>query len=161
MDTTLVVETTDERCRFYRSTCDIPAAIHPDYDRIVVRAGLVGAITMPADLGTRVHAAMTELHIPLGPVLAHSRSQRWTFLVRPDQSAEDMALFAELFRLNVAITPVGGDIALAGPTDDHTGYRHWVHPPTDSYRPTGATVVDLIRACLRKTLTHKETRPRT
>src|SRR5437899_622058 len=53
MDHPAFADTSASRCAYYRRTCGLPAGIHPEYGRIVVKAGLVGAITMPARLGQR------------------------------------------------------------------------------------------------------------
>ncbi|RBO92406.1 hypothetical protein DFR74_10349 [Nocardia puris] len=42
----------------------------------------------------------------LGPILHHPRSDRWSFLVRPD-IPDDVGLFAELFRANVSVVREG------------------------------------------------------
>lgn len=84
----------------------------------------------------------------LGPIVAHPRSHRWTFLVRPDRALQSIDLYAEMFRLGVTITPVGGEIALPSPADDVGGYRTWVIPPLDTFRPSGAVVVELVRRCV-------------
>jgi hypothetical protein len=47
-------DTPVSRCRFYRATCGLPAVVIPETGRIVVRANLVGAITLPAPLAAAV-----------------------------------------------------------------------------------------------------------
>lgn len=148
MDQMALADTPTARCAYYRHTCDLPAGVHPDIGRITVRAGLVGAITMPAALGQKVRDDLTHRRIGLGPIICHERSKRWTFLTRPDLS-DDVRLFAELFRLNVSIVPCGGEIALPSPDDANVPYRHWIVAPRSDFRPSGSSVVDAVRSCAR------------
>ncbi|MFI9403615.1 DNA-directed RNA polymerase subunit beta [Nocardia sp. NPDC052316] len=142
-------DTPFSRCAYYRRTCGLPAGIQPEAGRIVVKVGLVGAITMPARLGQRVRDDMLFRGCPVGPIMAHIRSRRWTFLCRPDVP-DDTRLFTELFRLDVAIVPFGGEIALPSPTDSHTPSRAWVVLPRDTFRPSCAVIIDYLRACTKR-----------
>ncbi|WP_378738815.1 DNA-directed RNA polymerase subunit beta [Nocardia brasiliensis] len=146
MNDPVFADTSISRCTYYRRTCGLPAGIHPEAGRIVVKAGVVGAITMPAGLGERVRDDMLFRGCPLGPVVAHIRSRRWTFLCRPDVP-DDLRLFAELFRLDVSIVPFGGEIALPSPADARAACRAWVVLPRDTFRPSGAVIIDYVRAC--------------
>ncbi|WP_338772071.1 DNA-directed RNA polymerase subunit beta [Nocardia vulneris] len=146
MDQVALAETPAARCAYYRHTCDLPAGFHPEIGRITVRAGFVGAITMPAALGQQVHDDLIRHRNPLGPIISHVRSKRWTFLIRPDLP-EDVRLFAELFRLNVSIVPIGGEIALPSPGNPGTGYREWIVPPENTFRPSGVSIVNTVRSC--------------
>ncbi|MEU7633378.1 DNA-directed RNA polymerase subunit beta [Nocardia sp. NPDC049220] len=101
---------------------------------------------MPAHLGQAVKIEMQNQETDLGPILSHPRSVRWTYLIRPDLPDED-SLFAELFRLNVSVVREGGTIALPSPTDQRVEFRRWVDPPRCMYRPSGAVVLNAIRAC--------------
>lgn len=143
MESPAFADTAGSRCVFYRRTCGLPVGIDPLYRRITLRAGAIGAITMPGSLGARVRHEMTSRRNPLGPVIAHLRSGRWTFLCRPDLP-DEVPLFAELFRLNVSVVPQGGSIALPSPADG--GYRKWVIAPRDTFRPSGLVLIDSIRA---------------
>ncbi|WP_228815231.1 hypothetical protein [Nocardia puris] len=82
----------------------------------------------------------------LGPILHHPRSDRWSFLVRPD-IPDDVGLFAELFRANVSVVREGGTIALPSPADPHENFRRWILPPRCALRPSGLVVVAAVRAC--------------
>ncbi|WP_405163713.1 hypothetical protein OG203_00905 [Nocardia sp. NBC_01499] len=113
---------------------------------------MIGAITMPVHLGLRIRACMLRRNLPLGPIIAHPRSQRWTFLVRPDISDADVKLYAEMFRSYVTVVRAGGEIALPSPADTKAGFRDWIVPPRDSFRPSGAAIIDLVRECTRATL---------
>ncbi|WP_245547871.1 DNA-directed RNA polymerase subunit beta [Nocardia pneumoniae] len=141
-----LADTPTARCAYYRHTCDLPAGVHPEIGRITVRAGFVGAITMPATLGRRVRDDLADRRIALGPIICHERSERWTFLIRPDLS-DDVRLFAELFRHNVSIVPSGGEIALPSPDDANARYRHWIVAPRNGFRPSGSSIVEAIRSC--------------
>lgn len=146
MDQVALAETPAARCAYYRHTCDLPAGFHPEIGRITVRAGFVGAVTMPAALGEQVHDELIYHRNPLGPIISHVLSKRWTFLVRPDLP-DDVRLFAELFRLNVSIVPIGGEIALPSPGYPGTGYREWVVAPENAFRPSGVSIVNTVRSC--------------
>ncbi len=113
----------------------------------MVRAGRIGAITLPAQLAVAVKQHQLRGGAELGPIVSHPRSKRWTFLVCPDVPDDDMALFGELFRLNATVTRFGAEIALPSPADQQTGFRVWVHAPRDGYRPSGMSIVGSIRAC--------------
>ncbi len=145
MNNPTFADTPASRCAYYRRTCGLPAGIHPDVGRIILRTGLVGAITMPAPLGQRVRDDLLHNRITLGPIVSHLRSGRWTFLCRPDLP-NDLSLFAELFRCNVSLVPPGAEIALPAPSD--AGVRHWVVPPRDTFRPSGFVIVTSLRACV-------------
>ncbi|MEV4126708.1 DNA-directed RNA polymerase subunit beta [Nocardia sp. NPDC049707] len=145
MDQHAFADTPASRCAFYRRTCGLPAGIHPEVGRIVVKVGIVAAITMPARLGRIIHDDMLFRGLALGPIIAHTRSGRWTFLCRPDLP-DDMALFAELFRMDVSIVPFGGAVALPSPIDADA-YRSWVVPPRGTFRPSGAVIAAAVRAC--------------
>ncbi|MFB8279560.1 DNA-directed RNA polymerase subunit beta [Nocardia colli] len=131
------------RCRYYRDVCDLPATVTPP-DRILLSAGSVGAITMPARLGDRVRTRLLWSGSPTSPIALHPRSKRWTFLVRPDVPTDDTPLFRELFRLDVHIVPQGASIALPAPTDSSRDIRHWVTPPRGTFRPSGFAVIEAI-----------------
>ncbi|WP_159837631.1 DNA-directed RNA polymerase subunit beta [Nocardia sp. CY41] len=136
-------DTPASRCLFYRQ-CGLAAVVQPELGRIVVPAGRVGAITMPARLGQEVKALMQVRRCALGPIFSHPRSGRWTYLVRPDLP-DEVGLFAELFRSNVSVARYGAQIALPSPADRSPCFRVWVEPPRDTFRPSGSVVVAAIR----------------
>jgi hypothetical protein len=139
-------DTPRSRCLFYRQECDLPAVVDPpELGRIVLRAGSVWAMTMPGRLGQAVKAHMQGRCVPLGPILAHPRSGRWTMLIQPDLP-DDVRLFAELFRLDVAVARSGATIALPSPTPSVGAIRHWIVPPHNAFRPSGRMVVEAVRA---------------
>jgi hypothetical protein len=140
-------DTLASRCRFYREVCGLPARVQLELQQLFIPSGSVGAITVPAKLGVAVKGQMQARGVQLGPIVSHPRSKRWTFLVRPDVPDDDLALFGELFRLNASIARLGAQIALPSPVNRHAGFRVWVQPPRDSYRPSGLAVVEAIRAC--------------
>ncbi|MEU1204657.1 DNA-directed RNA polymerase subunit beta [Nocardia sp. NPDC005825] len=140
-----------ECCRFYRQQCGLPAGVNPAVGRIVVQAGLVWAMTMPAALGQYVKTDMQRRNQALGPTVSHPRSQRWAYLIRPDLP-DDMELFAELFRCNVSVIRTGGEIALPSPADHQTGFRRWVQSPQGTFRPSGLVVLTSVRSGIRQGL---------
>jgi hypothetical protein len=146
MDQITFADTAVSRCAYYRRTCGLPAGIQPPIGRIVVRAGMIGAITMPGSLGSRVRDDLLHRRFALGPIISHARSERWTYLCRPDLP-DGAELFSELFALNVSVVPAGGEIVLPSPAALRSGYRRWVVPPRDTFRPSGLVIVDAVRAC--------------
>lgn len=132
------------RCRRYRSDHRLFAVVDPALGRIMLEVGAVGAVVMPAALGARVREVLTGPH--RCPIIAHPRSDRWTFLTGPtDNSYLDMVLFADLFRVCASIALPGSRIVLPSPTDERTGYRSWVDAPDDDYRPDLAEVTGVTR----------------
>lgn len=139
-------DTPPSRCHFYRRVCDLPAVIDPpELGRIIMRTSHVGALTMPAPLGRAVRQVMQRRRDAIGPIVAHPRSNRWTYIVRPD-FPDDTRLFAEMFRLDVSIVREGGTVALPSPTAESGAVRHWIETPRDRFRPSGMVVVEFIRA---------------
>ncbi|MBF6519686.1 DNA-directed RNA polymerase subunit beta [Nocardia farcinica] len=144
--TTVLNDTPTSRCQFYRRVCALPAVVRPDTDTIVFRAGPVGAITMPAILGSQVRLHLRRRNLGGGPIISHPRSKRWTFLVCPD-IPDEVPLFCELFRVNVTVASRGAEIALPAPTIAGAAFRLWVDEPTHPFRPPGMAVVESVRAC--------------
>ncbi|WP_067834809.1 hypothetical protein [Nocardia lijiangensis] len=135
------------RCRHYRKDNGLYAVVDPALGRIVLEVGAVGAVVMPASLGAKVRALLTAGGRRGGPIIAHPRSGRWTFLTGPtDNSYLDMALFADLFRVCASVALPGSRIVLPSPADEHSGYRTWVAPPDRDYRPELPEVIAATRA---------------
>ncbi|MFJ4655973.1 hypothetical protein ACIP5Y_32280 [Nocardia sp. NPDC088792] len=135
------------RCRRYRKEHGLYGVVDSALGRIMLEVGAVGAVTMPAELGARVRNRLHAQH-RCGPVIAHPRSGRWTFLTGPmDDSYLDMALFSDLFRDCAAVALPGSRIVLPSPSDEHTGYRAWICPPQGDFRPELAEVVRATREC--------------
>ncbi|MBF6135801.1 hypothetical protein IU501_22680 [Nocardia otitidiscaviarum] len=147
LDPTFHTDTEDAfaRCRGYRAEHGLYGVVDPGLGRIMLEVGAVGAVTMPAELGHRVRA---RLRARCGPVIAHPRSARWTFLTGPtDNSYLDMTLVADLFRDCAGVALPGSRIVLPSPADERGGYRRWVCPPEGDFRPELAEVLDATRAC--------------
>ncbi len=142
----VAADTLMSRCRFYREVCGLPARVQPQLRQLFIPSGSVGGVTVPAELGAAVKGHMQGCGLPPGPIVSHPRSKRWTFLVVPDVPNDDVVLFGELFRLNASVSRLGAQIALPSPMDRH-GFRVWVQPPRDSYRPSGLAVIESVRAC--------------
>ncbi|MEU6832680.1 DNA-directed RNA polymerase subunit beta [Nocardia beijingensis] len=149
MNDSAFTDTAASRCAYYRRTCGIPAVIHPANGSIIVKAGMIGGVTMPGRLGQMVRHHLLHSRLTLGPIVAHVRSGRWTYLTRPD-IPDDIRLFAALFRIDVSIVPIGADIALPAPADAHAMYRLWLVPPRDTFRPSGRLITDVACACTSK-----------
>lgn len=133
------------RCRRYRTDHRLFADVDPALGRIMLEVGAVGAVVMPAALGAKVAEALSGPH--RCPIIAHPRSDRWTFLTGPtDNSYLDMGLFADLFRVCASIALPGSRIVLPSPADEQTGYRSWISAPDGDYRPELAEVTGTTRA---------------
>lgn len=140
-------DTPTTRCAFYRS-CGLAAVVQSEPQRIVIAAGPhVGAVTMPAELGTAARRLLFGRGLTSGPVISHPRSGRWTFLITPDIPYET-PLFAEMFRRNVSVVRSGA-IVLPVPTRRSAAFRTWIAQPrvTVTQPPSGMALVAAVREC--------------
>ncbi|WP_227997775.1 hypothetical protein [Nocardia australiensis] len=147
------------RCRHYRKDHGLYGVVDPTLGRIMLEIGAVGAVVMPAVLGEQVRESLNggqkrggpgydTRGDRGGPIIAHPRSGRWTFLTGPtDDSYLDDALFSDLFRVCASLALPGSRIVLPSPTDEHSRYRTWIAPPERDFRPELAEVVAATRAC--------------
>ncbi|WP_330251527.1 hypothetical protein OG874_36160 [Nocardia sp. NBC_00565] len=136
------------RCRRYRKENGLYGVVDPALGRILLEIGAVGAVVMPAALGKRVRAQLMATYGRTGPIIAHPRSSRWSFLTGPtDNSYLDMTIFPELFRVCASVALPGSRIVLPSPTDEASGYRTWIAPPESDYRPELGDVIATTRAC--------------
>ncbi|MFX0573485.1 hypothetical protein [Nocardia nepalensis] len=136
------------RCRRYRKDNGLYGVVDPALGRILLEIGAVGAVVMPAALGKRVRAQLLATHGRTGPIIAHPRSQRWSFLTGPtDNSYLDMTLFPELFRVCASVALPGSRIVLPSPTDEQSGLRIWIAPPEGDYRPELGDVIAATKSC--------------
>ncbi|MEV4126655.1 hypothetical protein [Nocardia sp. NPDC049707] len=136
------------RCRRYRKDNGLYGVVDPALGRILLEIGAVGAVVMPAALGKRVRAHLLATSGQTGPIIAHPRSDRWSFLTGPtDNSYLDMTLFPELFRICASVALPGSRIVLPSPTDEQSGYRIWIAPPEGDYRPELGDVIAATRTC--------------
>jgi hypothetical protein len=121
---TLSGATSEERCGFYRSEYGLPATVDRSMQRILMPVGgLVGAITMPLELGQRVQAGL-RIRMLAGPVIERAQTQRWTFITGPGHTLDD-AVHAEILRLGASVAPEGDNIVLPSPEDEHLGLWCW------------------------------------
>ncbi|MBF6296069.1 hypothetical protein IU459_00755 [Nocardia amamiensis] len=137
------------RCRHYRQDNGLYAVVDATLGRIMLEVGSVGAVVMPTAFGRKVKERLIAggEHRP-GPIIAHPRSDRWTFLTGPtDNSYLDTGLFADLFRHCASIALPGSHIVLPSPTDERGGYRIWVDAPDGDFRREFAEVIATTRAC--------------
>ncbi|WP_280239154.1 hypothetical protein [Nocardia abscessus] len=137
------------RCRRYREDNKLYALVDPILGRIMLEVGAVGAVVMPAVFGRRVRERLAAgAESRPGPVIAHPRADRWTFLTGPtDNTYFDTGLFADLFRVCASIALPGSHIVLPSPTDEHGGYRTWIVAPDGDFRREFAEVIAATRAC--------------
>lgn len=118
----------EERCDFYRSEYGLPAIVDRSTQRILMPVGgLVGAITMPLQLGRRVQAGL-QIRMLAGPVIELSQTQRWTLLTGPGHTLTDV-VHAELLRLGASIAPEGDNIVLPSPDDERLELWRWERAP--------------------------------
>ena len=135
---------------YYRKHHDLPAYIEPYAGRLAVKIGEIAAITMPEALGASVLDTSIARGAVTGPIILHTRSRRWTFLLEPDIPFEDYELYAEMYRKSVTIAPIGASVALPTPSDPEDSYRRWKQLPANASRPSAADLIDLIRECARR-----------
>ncbi|WP_236573378.1 DNA-directed RNA polymerase subunit beta [Nocardia caishijiensis] len=122
--------------------------IDPPTGRIMMRAGLVGAVMMPAELAQRVKTLLDQRGVAPLPIIGHPRAGMWTFLVRSDiRPVGDAIEVARLWKARVVV--IGdGDIALPSPLPNSLVLRTWISPAIGTFRPSGAVVLECARACL-------------
>lgn len=149
MSTSDSSDTAHSRCEFYRIRHDLPASIEPHANRIVVKVGAIAAITTPGDLGARVRNLLLSRQLTPGPIILHTRSLRWTYLLTPDIPFDDYDLYAEMYRASVTIAPLGASVALPTPADPEDKYRVWKELPSGSSRLSAAVLVEIVRECAR------------
>lgn len=130
---------------YYRQHCGLPVSIDPCSGRLIVRVGAIAAITAPDALGERVSSSLTAAGIEPGPIIAHTRSRRWTFLLEPDIAFEDYELYAEMYCRSVTVAPNGASVALPVPGDRGDKYRCWKQLPLLAFRPSAALVLEHVR----------------
>ncbi|GAA5048861.1 hypothetical protein GCM10023318_17180 [Nocardia callitridis] len=139
-------DTPEDRCHYYRRVCDLPAVVEPpDSDRIMMRAGRVTGMAMPARFGHWLRTHLRDLGHATGPIVGHPRSSRWTFLVRPD-APNELSLDVEMLRFNVSIIRSGAMIALPSPTTQPGAIRQWIEPPRSTFRPSASLLITAVRA---------------
>lgn len=149
-ETTAAADTPESRTTYYRQQCGLPVTVQPG-GHIVAKAGATfAAFTMPVELGDLVRAEMTARNVPRGPIVAHVRARRWTFLVDWDSGLDTgVSLDAEMMRSNVMVVRAGGEIAFPSPVSSSI-QREWIVNPNSPYRPSAGTVLEVIRHCVRR-----------
>lgn len=108
----------------------VPAARHRRSripTRLLPIGGLVGALTMPRELGRRVLASL-RVRMLAGPVVEHPHRQRWTFLTGPGHTLAE-SVNADLLRLRASVASPGDDMILPSPEDERLGLWLWVYSP--------------------------------
>ncbi|WP_173130378.1 hypothetical protein [Kibdelosporangium persicum] len=138
--------TPEERCAFYRDTYRLPAAFDPAARRILLPVGgLVGAITMPGELGRRVLAGL-QIRMLAGPVVERLHTYRWTFITGPGHTLDEVAS-VELLRLGASVALHGNHIILPSPEDEQAGLWRWEREPeASSDFPPQSAVIATTRA---------------
>ncbi|MGI9004459.1 MAG: hypothetical protein ACR2GH_22880 [Pseudonocardia sp.] len=138
--------TPEQRCARYRYEYLLPAVVDPASRRILLPiGGLIGAVTMPHELGRRVLAGL-RVRMLAGPVVEHPHSQRWTFLTGPGHTLAE-PVNADLLRLRVSVAGPGNDVVLPCPDDEQLGLWHWVsYPESLSDFPAQSAVLATTRA---------------
>ncbi|MFX0576481.1 hypothetical protein [Nocardia nepalensis] len=132
-------EATAQRCRHYRRDLGLPAVIMPETEtRIIVHTGPVSAVVMPSRLATEL---VREQQGPLGPVIEHPASRRWTFLTGPSGPCPE-SLSPALLRWNIGVA--SKYIVLPSPDDERRGFRRWIHEPRNSFLPSMREILDAV-----------------
>ncbi|MFI9532385.1 hypothetical protein ACIG56_03995 [Nocardia fusca] len=147
--TTFTESALERHCRRYREKDLLPAVVDAASRRILLHVGATyGAVTMPTELGEQVLGQLRAAGIA-GPVFAHPRARRWTFLTGPTRHDEfTAAAAAELFRLYTTVAGTGSQIVLPSAEDEASGYRLWVAGPDAlGTRPPQHAVIDAAREC--------------
>ncbi|MET9491144.1 hypothetical protein [Nocardia sp. NPDC006630] len=109
------------------------------YNQIILRAGPVDAIQMPAILGDRVRIELSR-QLLTTPIIENRLTGALTVLTQA-ASAEDtrsIFLFSKLYRVQAIRTPKGAMIMLPGPADT---MRVWLDSPVGTLRPPFDTAV--------------------
>lgn len=142
-------DTPRSRVAYYRDMCRLDATVKPETGRIVVHAGpLLSAFTLPSGIAVRIKAKLKQVNGRHGPIIAHPRSNRWTFLADPVRFDDaDLTVYASMFRINVSIAPSGAEIMLPSPADLQIAYRLWETLPPNGFRPRAGDVLDAVRDC--------------
>ncbi|MFB9617452.1 MULTISPECIES: hypothetical protein [Pseudonocardiaceae] len=133
--------TPEDRCDFYRSEYGLPAALDRATERILMPVGgLVGAVTMPVELGRRVQAGL-RIRMLAGPVVERTQTQRWTFITGPGHTLDDV-IYAELLRLGASVAPQGDNVVLPSPDDERLGLWRWESAPKalNDFPPQSAVI---------------------
>ncbi|WP_280401904.1 hypothetical protein [Nocardia carnea] len=144
--TTFTESPLERHCRRYREKDLLPAVVDPISQRILLHIGAAyGAVTMPTELGERVLQRLRVAGLT-GPVFAHPRARRWTFLTGPTRHDEfPAAAAAELFRRYTTVAGTGSQIVLPSAADEASGYRLWVAgPDAHGTRPPQNAVIDAV-----------------
>lgn len=146
--TTFTESALEQHCRRYRERDHLPAVVDPVSQRILLHIGAAyGAVTMPTELGEPVLQWLRAAG-SAGPVFAHPRAGRWTFLTGPTRHDEfPAAAAAELFRRYTTVAGTGSQIVLPSAEDQASGYRLWVAgPDIHGTRPPQQAVIDAVCA---------------
>ncbi len=137
--------TPEQRCVRYRRDYHLPTTVDPVSRRILLPiGGLIGAITMPAELGRRVLAGL-RVRMLTGPVVEHPQAQRWTFITGPGHTLAE-SVHAELLRLRASVAHPGDDVVLPSPDDERLGLWHWICSPDASDFPPQSAVIATTKA---------------
>lgn len=125
---------------YYTEFCGIPAVLRRSGGLIVVRAGTVGAIVVPAPVATRLRRRLRLA----APVVIDRDSGSWTFLTGP--VATHLRYWGHikdaLDRRGATMVAEGAEVPLPSPTDPS---RCWYGaPPNDRYRPSPASIASAL-----------------
>jgi hypothetical protein len=102
--------------------------------------GLIGAVSMPLELGRRVQAGL-RIRMLAGPVVERAQTQRWTFITGPGHALDDV-VYAELLRLGASVAPQGDNIILPAPEDERLELWSWECEPKalNDFPPQSAVI---------------------
>ncbi|WP_253782212.1 DNA-directed RNA polymerase subunit beta [Nocardia amikacinitolerans] len=149
---TVAADTPRSRVEYYRTVCHLPAVVQPDTGRIGFTAGMVWAVSMPADVGQMVKVELDAKQQGGGPIITTPRTATWTYLVRSDIPATMIAAEAALYRhRRITVLGNGDFVALPSPADQGSEYRGWITAAHSVFRPSGRAVLYAVHACLAPT----------
>ncbi|WP_327141312.1 hypothetical protein [Nocardia sp. NBC_01327] len=108
-------------------------------NRIILRAGHIDAIQMPAALGDRVRIELSR-QLLTAPIIENCCTGCLTILTNgaPAEDTRSIYLFSKLYRVQAIRTPKGALIMLPGPADK---VRVWLDAPIGTFRPPFNTAV--------------------
>lgn len=139
------------RCAYYQQVCHMPAVLDPDSGQIIVVADRVQAVMVPSVLGHRVLSELDRADAGGAPIVSHPKSGSWTFITAADRRIDQFPDATLLWVNNVVVFASGVRIGLPTPTAISAApCREWQAPPTSPQRPTTTTVLDAVRACLKR-----------
>jgi hypothetical protein len=115
----------------------------------LVVGGSVGALLMPAELGTRVHRILS-IHMLAGPILAYAAQHLWVFLTEPNTDRDHLP--DEVAAWKVTEVRPGKRLPLPVSRRSPDGVRWIVAPEAGRPAPPWRAVVSATRRAMSETV---------